>query len=139
MPSLRQDSQLKIFLIVIVALAVLAGGYLLVLQAMGTPKSPTADDTPAPDEVSVIEGTYVCLSRKDKAQTRECSPGLRKDDGTQIALDLGEVIGASGTPNLTNGTKITVGGEIVKVDDLSIDQWDVYDVAELMRVVELAR
>lgn len=139
MASSRQNAQLKVFLIVIVALAVLAGGYLLVLQAMGAPKSPTVDDTPAPDQVSVLEGTYACLSRKDKSQTKECSPGLKKEDGSLIALDLGEVIAAGGSANLNVGTKITVGGEIVKVEDLSTDQWDVYDVTELMRVLEIAR
>lgn len=130
---------MKVFLIVIVALAVLAGGYLLVLQAMGAPKPVVAENTPTPDAVSVFEGTYACLQRKDQKQTKECSPGLKKEDGSFIALDLGEVIAAGGSANLNAGAKITVGGEVVKIDDLSTDQWDVYDVTELMRVLEIAR
>jgi hypothetical protein len=130
---------MKVLLIVIVALAVLAGGYLLVLQAMGAPKPVTEGNIPTPESVSVIEGTYACLPRKDKSATKECSPGLKKEDGSFIALDLGEVIAAGGNPNLSNGTKLTVAGEVVKVDDLSTDQWDIYDVSELMRVLELAR
>lgn len=139
MASSKQNAQLKVFLIVIVALAVLAGGYLLVLQVMGAPEQTGATEQPKEGQVVILEGTYVCLPRTDKAQTKECSPGLRKEDGTYIALDLGEVIGAGGNANLNNGAKITVGGEIVSIEDLSTDQWDVYDTTELMRVFELAR
>lgn len=138
MASSRENAQLKVFLIVILALAILAGGYLLALRAMGAP-DPVVSDVPPQEQVTVIEGTYACLARKDKAQTKECSPGLKKDDGSFIALDLGEVIGSGGNANLANGTKITVGGEVVKIEDLSTDQWDVYDVTELMRVFEIAR
>lgn len=130
---------MKVLLIVIVALAVLAGGYLMLLQAMGAPKQVSDNDAPPAESMSVIEGTYACLTRKDKSATKECSPGLKKEDGSFIALDLGEVIAAGGNPNLSNGTKVTVAGEVVKVEDLSTDQWDIYDVTELMRVLELAR
>lgn len=139
MASYRQDSQMKVFLIVIVALAVLAGGYLMLLQAMGAPKQVIDKDAPAPDSIVVVEGVYACLPREDKSATKECSPGLKKEDGSYLALDLGEVIAAGANPNLSSGAKITVGGEVVKVEDLSTDQWDIYDVTELMRVLEIAR
>lgn len=137
MPAYRQHPQLVVLLAVILALAVLAGGLLLVFQVLGAPET-TVTPPPASNS-AVLEGTYICLPRSDGMKAVECTPGIKTDDGTLYALDLGPLIGMGGDPQLKNGEKIAAGGEMVRIDELSTDQWDSYSVTELMRVEEIAR
>lgn len=133
---LRQQSALSVALFVIIALALIAGLSLAYVSAVGAPE-PTPEQSGTTDAV-VLEGTYVCLTPNDGSTPRECSPGLQTSDGL-YALDLGELIGAGGNAQLTNGTKIFAGGTIISVDEISSEQWDKYDVTEVMRVLEIAR
>jgi hypothetical protein len=137
MPLYREHPKLVVLLIIIVALGILAGGLLLFLQVQGSPDLTVTD--PSANDAVVLEGTYVCLPRNDKSKTAECSPGLQTADGTYYALDLGQVIGAGGDPQLKNGEKVAVGGLLLQLEDISTDQWDVYPVTRVMRVEEVAR
>lgn len=137
MPLYREHPQLTILFLVIVALSILAGGYLLFLQTQGAPTTTLTD--PGPSAAVVIEGTYACLPRTDEKKNAECSPGLLTSDGTYYALDLGIVIGAGGDAQLSNGEKISAGGILIPVEEVQSEQWDPYPITEVMRVEEIAR
>lgn len=137
MPLYREHPRLTILLLVIVVLGIVAGGYLALLQTQGAPTSMVTD--PSAADAVVIEGTYSCLPRKDGKKAAECSPGLLTSDGTYYALDLGPVIGAGGDPQLKNGEKISSGGKLLRIEEISTDQWDMYPVTQVMSVEEIAR
>jgi|GEM_PF-6926586 len=135
-PLYHEHPKLVVLLIVIVALGILAGGSLLFLQVQGPPDLTVA---PSANDAVVLEGTYVCLPRIDDKKAAECTPGLMTAEGTLYALDLGPVIGAGGDPQLKNGEQIAAGGLVLRIEDISTDQWDLYPVNEIMRVEEVAR
>ena len=139
MPTFQIPRGLLILLIVIIALVVLSGGYLAFLSTQGAPKSSPTNPPLETKEAVILEGTYVCLPNSDNSKTKECTPGLRKDDGEYVALDLGIVIGAGGDPKLTNGTKISAGGVLVPIEEVTGDQWDKYPVKDVMQVEEIAQ
>lgn len=137
MPLYREHPQLTILFLIIVALGILAGGYLFFLQTQGAPELTVTE--PSSGDAVIIEGTYTCLPRKDEKKAAECSPGLQTADGTYYALDLGLVIGAGGDAKLTNGEKISAGGVLIPLEEVQSEQWDPYPITEVMRVEEVAR
>lgn len=136
MPSFQENRGLWILLMVVVSLAILAGGYLLVLSAQGAPE--LVIEEPQAREAQILEGTYVCLPRTDGNKTTECTPGL-KVGNDYYALDLAILAGAGVTTNFTNGTNILAAGVIVPIEEISSEQWDVYSVKGIMAVEEVAR
>lgn len=136
MPSYQENKGLWILLIVFIVLAVLAGGYLVLLSAQGVPEVVVEEKTT--QEAQILEGTYVCLPRSDGKKTTECTPGI-KVENDYYALDLARLAGAGVTTNFTNGTQILAAGIIVPAEELSTDQWDVYSIKGIMAVEEVAK
>lgn len=124
-----------VFAIVILAIAA-AGGYLWYIENQEIPlQTTTVSET---ENTQVLEGVYACLPRADGAKGRECTPGIKVGD-EYYALDLASVIEAGGELGLRAGEKISVGGTIVPIEEISSDQWKAYSLKGIMRVLEVAR
>lgn len=136
MPSYQDSKKLWVLLIVFIALAILAGGYLLLLSAQGVPDV-VVQEKPT-QEAQILEGTYVCLPRVDGKKTTECTPGLKVGE-EYYALDLARLTGAGVTTNFTNGTNIVAAGVVVAAEAISSDQWKVYPIKGIMAVEEVAK
>lgn len=140
MDTLRKDRGLWILFIVIIALAILAGGYIVVLNSTGDPQQAQQQQQQqvAEENVEVLDGEYVCLTGTDNVNTKECTPGIKVGEDS-YALDLSALLEAGVTTKFTNGTKILAAGMITPIAEVSDEQWKSYAIKGVMKVLEVAQ
>jgi hypothetical protein len=138
MALFEQNRTLWIVFYVFVALALFAGIYLAVLSAQSAPQRVVENKPSTEGQATVLEGTYVCLPRTDNSKASECTPGLKVGED-YYALDLALLLGSGTVTNFSNGTKILAAGEIVPVEEISSDQWDIYPVRVSCALLKLLR
>lgn len=138
MAMLEQNRTLWIAFYIIVGLALFAGAYLAVLSARGAPDVVIEEKPNAGATAVILEGTYVCLPRIDDTASAECTPGIQMGE-QYYALDLALLLGSGTVTNFSPGMQILAAGEIISLEDIPSEQWDIYPVEGVMQVVEVAR
>ncbi|MFZ2555594.1 MAG: hypothetical protein WAZ27_01850 [Minisyncoccia bacterium] len=94
---------------------------------------PVIDATP---QQMTLTGTYVCLPHVANGPgTKECTFGLKTDDGTHYAVNFG----ASGTAmqQFQGGERITAEGFLVIKEALSASQWAKYDMKGIFTITRM--
>jgi len=83
-----------------------------------------------------LAGTYLCLPHKDQTgpQTDECAAGLKTDDGTYYALDLG--LSSQTIPLLAPGDRVKANGVFTPIERLSTDHWRNYPIIGIFSVTD---
>ena len=124
---------MKNIALAIVAILVVAVGYLLVVQLTG---SGVQQPDSAPLSIT-ITGTYLCLPHLDTSgpQTEECAFGIQDDSGTFYAVNFGA--SASAMQQFQSNARVTVEGFFVPKEALSTDQWNKYDMIGIFTVTKV--
>lgn len=95
--------------------------------------APTKENPTVPEE-TILEGEITCLPHRDQSgpQTLECAIGLKTDDGAYYALDAG----AANPPSYNTGERIRAKGLLTRMETLSNDRWQKYDVKGIFSIKE---
>jgi hypothetical protein len=92
--------------------------------------------------VYTVEGQSVCLPHRNTEgpQTLECAFGVRLDDGNHLALDLGNQPSAGQDFNFAMGDRIRVTGQVVPLEAISSNHWQIYaNLRGIMRVESVSQ
>lgn len=89
-----------------------------------------------PPREQTIEGEYVCLPHKDSdgPQTLECAFGIRLNDNSYVALDMGNLLHTDINAKLQIGSRIKVSGLYVPIEQINTDMWQKYPLKGIMKV-----
>lgn len=89
-----------------------------------------------------LNGTYECLPHapSNTSGTKECTIGLKADDGKHYALDFNLFEpGPSVVGTFHTGDRVTVEGPLTPIEMLSSDHWRLYDVTGIVSVTGMQK
>lgn len=89
------------------------------------------------DNMSTVTGTFSCLPRKDAVPEENCSLGVKSRDGSFYALDVSHIQDAN--TDLKAEDMIAVTGFLLPATTVNDTQWQVYNIAGVIKVNTLLR
>lgn len=90
------------------------------------------------DNMSTVTGNFSCLPLKDGTiPTEDCTLGVRSRDGSYYALDISRIQDAN--TDLKAEDTIAVTGFLLPATAVSETQWEIYNVAGVIKVNTLLR
>lgn len=94
-----------------------------------------------PSEVppASFSGEFVCLPDKltNKPPVDECQFGLKLDDGSYVVLDFTPLNDPQVAPQLVKGSRLTLTGNFVPVEELTSVFTDRYSLKGLVLITEI--
>ena len=130
-----KNSGLKKFLIVLVSIVVIVCGFYFINNKIYQNKQ--SGDAGVEAYQATLSGVQTCLPHRDTTgpQTLECAIGMQTEAGEYYVLDLTSV---SQIPQgIESGQRFTASGAVTRIELLSEDQWQRYDVEGIFPVTDL--
>lgn len=90
------------------------------------------------DSMTTVTGNFSCLPLKSGESTEEdCNLGVRSKDGIFYALDISRIQDAN--TDLKAEDTIAVTGILKPISEVSGSEWDIYNIAGVIKVNTLLR